>query len=79
MSCPQLVYGFGQFSRDFSAIPPNLKDNLSRSMRWVSYGECTSVCDAHWIGPMMNHDIRLPIIMIDQTTIMHGLSILKVY
>ena len=37
------------------------------------YDECTSICDAHWIGPMMNHDARLLIIIIHQATILHGL------
>ena len=33
----------------------------------------------HWIGPMVNHDIRLSIVMIYQFIILHGLSTLKGY
>ena len=47
--------------------------------RDVSYSDCTSVCDAHWIGPTMNHDARLSIFMIHQVTILHGLSTLREY
>ena len=43
----------------------------------VFHGECTIICDAHWIGPMMNYVVRLSIVMIHQATILHELSILK--
>ena len=33
----------------------------------------------HWIGPMVNHDIRLLIVMIHQTAMLHGLSTLRGY
>ena len=33
----------------------------------------------HWIGPMMNHDVKLSIIMIHQSTMMHKLLILRGY
>ena len=46
---------------------------------WDGHGQSTSVCDAHWIGPMMNHDTRLLIVMIHQTTILHGLLTLRGY
>ena len=35
--------------------------------------------NAHYIGPMVNHDVRLSIIMIHQATILHGLSTLRGY
>ena len=41
------------------------------SSGWVSYGEYTSVCDAHWTGLMMNHDAKLSIVIIHQATILH--------
>ena len=46
---------------------------------WVSHGECTSVCDAYWIGPTVDHDARLSIVMIHQATILHGLLTLRGY
>ena len=79
ISCPQLVHGFGQSSRNCNAPPPNWKDDLSWPSRQVSHGECTSVCDAHWIGPMVNHDARLSIVMIHQATILDRLSTLRGY
>ena len=45
----------------------------------VFHGECTIICDAHWIGPMMNHDVRLSIFMIHQATILHEFSTLRGY
>ena len=36
-------------------------------------------CDAHWTRPMANHNTKLSIVMIDQATILHGLSTLKRY
>ena len=74
-----MVHGFGQSSKDSSAPPLNWRDDLSSSSGWVTYGECNSVCDAHWIGPMTNHDARLSIVMIHQATILHGLSTLRGY
>ena len=74
-----MVHGFGQFDRDYSAPSPNWRDNLSWSSGWVSHGEWTIVCDAHWTVHTMNHDIRLSIVMIHQTTILHGLSTLRRY
>ena len=48
------------------------------SLDWfVLHREYTSVCDAHWIGPMVNHVTRLSIITIHQPTILHGLSDLR--
>ena len=41
--------------------------------------EYTSVCNAHWIRLMVNHDIRLLVVMIHQNIILHGLSTLKEY
>ena len=67
-----MVHEFGQFNRDYSASPPNWRDGLSWPSGWVSHGEYTNVCDAHWIGPTMNHDTRLLIVMIHQATILHG-------
>ena len=77
ISCPQLVHGFGQSSRDCSAPPPYQRDDLSWSLGWVFHGECSSVCDAHCTGPTMNHDARVLIFMIHQSTILHGLSTLR--
>ena len=54
-------------------------DDLFWPLGWVSHGECTSVCDAHWTGPTMNHDSKLLIVMIHQTTILHELSTLRGY
>ena len=79
ISFPQLVHGFRQSSRNYSSPPLNLKDDLSWPSRWVSHGECTSICDAHQIRSMMNHDTKLLIVMIHQVTILHGLSILRGY
>ena len=42
----------------------NWRDDLSWSLGWFSHDECTSVCDTYWIRPMVNHDIRLSIVMI---------------
>ena len=70
---PPLVHGFGQSNRDCSAPPPNQRDGLSQPSEWVSHGECTSVCDAYWIGLTVNHDTRQSIIIIHQVTILHGL------
>ena len=74
-----MVYEFGQSSRDCSAPPPNWRDDLSWPLGWVSHGECTSICDAHWIGPIVNHDARLSIVIIHQVTILHGLSTFRGY
>ena len=49
------VHGFEQSSRYCSATPPNWRNDLSWSSIWVSHGECTSVCDAYWTGPMVNY------------------------
>ena len=54
-------------------------DDLSWSSEWVCHGEYTSVCDAHYIEPKVNHDTRLSIVMIHQATILHGLSSLRGY
>ena len=43
ISCSQLVHGFGQSSRDYSALPHNWRDDLSWSSGRGSHGECTSV------------------------------------
>ena len=77
ISCPQLVYGFGQSSKDYSAPPPNWRDGLSSPSGWVSHGEFTNICDAHQTGRTVNHDARLSIVMIYQANILHGLSILR--
>ena len=77
ISCPQLVSEFGQSSRNCSTPPHNWRDDLSWLLGWVSNGECTSVCDAHWIGPTGNHDARLSIVMNYQPTILHGLLTLR--
>ena len=74
-----MVHRFGQFSRDYSAPPSNWKDDLSWQSGWVSHGKCISVCDAHWIKLIVNHDMRLLIVMIHQVTILHGLSTLREY
>ena len=74
-----MVHGFRQSSRDCSVPPPNKGNDLSWSLGWVSYGECTSLYNAHWIGPMVNHDVRLSIVMIHQSTILHELSTLRGY
>ena len=79
ISCPRLVHRFRQSSRDYSKPPPNQRDDLSWLLGWISYGECTSVCDAHQTGPTVNHDARLSIIMINQVTILHELSTLRGY
>ena len=34
---------------------------------------------AHWTEPMVNHDIRLSIVMIHQDSILHGVSTLRGY
>ena len=34
---------------------------------------------AHWTEPMVNHDIRLSIVMIHQDFILHGVSTLRGY
>ena len=60
-------------------LPPNWKDDLSWSSEWVSHGKCTNVCNAHWTRTIVNHDIRLSIVMIHQATILHGLSTLRRY
>ena len=57
----------------------NVSPHLSWSWRRVSHGECTSVCDAHWTRLTMNHEARLSIVMIHQTTILHELSTLRGY
>ena len=44
---------------------------------WFSHGECIMVCVAYWIGSTVNHDVRLSVVMIHQTTILHGLSTLR--
>ena len=44
ISCSQLVYGFGQSSRDCSVSTPNLRDDLSCLLGWDSHGGYTSVC-----------------------------------
>ena len=31
----------------------------SWQLEWVFHGECTNACDPHWIGLMMNQDIRI--------------------
>ena len=69
MNYLQLVHEFGKSNKDFSAQPPNWRDDLIWPSGWVFYGECTSVCDTHWIGPTMDHDIRLSVVMIQQATI----------
>ena len=79
MNCPQLVHEFEQSNRDYSAPPPNWRDGLSWPLGWVSHDECTSVCDAYWIKPMVNHNAKLSIVMIHQATILHGLSTLREY
>ena len=33
----------------------------------------------YWVGPTVNHDVRLSIVMIHQASILHGLSTLRVY
>ena len=38
-----------------------------------------SVCNAHWIGPMVNHDVRLLIVMIHQATILYEPLTLRGY
>ena len=73
-----MVHGFGQSNRDNTPFS-NWRDDLSWPSKWVSYGDCTSICDAHWTGPMVNHDVRLSIVMIHQAIILHGLSTLKWY
>ena len=40
---------------------------------WFSHVKCTSTCDAHWIGPIVNHDTRLSIVMIHQATKLYRL------
>ena len=54
-------------------------DGLSWPLKWVSHGECTNICDAHWTGTTVNHDARLLIVMIHQATIQHGFSTLRGY
>ena len=56
ISCLQLVHGFGQSSRDYSAIPPNWRDDLSWSLIQVSHGECTSiyVCISSYLKYIVN-------------------------
>ena len=39
-------------------------DNLSWLWEWVSHGKCTNVCDAKWTRPMLNHGVRVSIVMI---------------
>ena len=68
-----------QSSRDYSAPPPNWRDGLSWLLRQVSYGEYTSVCDAHRTRPMVNHDVRLSIVIIHQATILYRLLTLRGY
>ena len=71
-----MVHEFGQSSIDSIELPPNWRDYLSWSSGWVSHGESTSICDAYWTGPTVNHDARLSIVMIHQATILHELSTL---
>ena len=33
----------------------------------------------HWTRPMVNHDVRLLVVMIHQATILHALSTLREY
>ena len=61
----------------YSVLSPNLKDNLLWLLRWVSYGEYTNACDGYWMGLMVNHDIKLLIVMIHQVTMPHEFSTLK--
>ena len=42
---PKSIHGFEQSSRDYCALPPNLRDGLPYPLRLVSHGECTSVYD----------------------------------
>ena len=69
----------GNLVKTVIILPPNWKDDLSWSSGWVSHGKCTNVCDAHWTRTIVNHDIRLSIVMIHQATILHGLSTLRRY
>ena len=78
-SCSQSIHEFGQSNRNYSVPTPNWKDDLSWPLRCVSHGECTSVFNAHWIGPMVNHNSRLSIVIIYQAIILHGLSTLRGY
>ena len=43
ISSSQLIHGFGHSYKDCSTLPFNWRDDLSWSLGWVSYGECTSV------------------------------------
>ena len=43
ISSSQLIHGFGHSYKDCSTLPPNWRDDLSWSLGWVSYGECTRV------------------------------------
>ena len=59
ISSPQSIHGFGKSMRDCSALSPNWRDDLSWLSGWFFHSECSSVCNAHWIGLMVNHDVRL--------------------
>ena len=74
-----MVNGFGQSNKDYSAPPSNWRDDLSWPSGWDFHDECTSLCDAHWTGPMVNHDVRLSNVMIHQAIMLHGLSTLRGY
>ena len=63
MSFPQSVHGFGLSIRGCSALPPNWRDDLFWPSGWFSHAKCTSACDAYWIGPTVNHDTRLSIVI----------------
>ena len=68
ISCPQSIHGFRQFIWNYSALPPNWRDDLSWSSGWFFHSECTSVCDAYWTGPTTIHDKKLSVAMIHQVT-----------
>ena len=42
-------------------------------------GEYISVCDSYWIGPMVNYDVRLSVVMIHWVTILYELLTLRGY
>ena len=69
-----MVHRFGQSSKDYSVLPHNWEDDLSWNPDKVCKVSTLEGIVTHWTRPMVNHDVKLSIVMIYQATLLHGLS-----